>query len=187
MPAFGLEFSQSENIAFLQKKQLPHAIGNGTTTRSPRLGLPTAPPTSTTSPMNSWPRMSPFTMPGTKRAARRHVLEPRRHDRAAPPRRIAQRERTEMQQLLAAHRAPHQLLARGFARELDFAFRRERQVFSPLPERVHLFARPRDGDGLFHHQGLGNVCFRGLLVYANAKRVEHRVADGTVLVQDPAA
>ena len=66
MPAFGLEFSQSENIAFWQKKQLPQAIGNGTTTRSPRLRLITAAPSSTTSPMNSWPRMSPFTIPGTK-------------------------------------------------------------------------------------------------------------------------
>ena len=33
--AFGLEFSHSEYIFFWQKKQLPQAIGNGTTTRSP--------------------------------------------------------------------------------------------------------------------------------------------------------
>ena len=42
-----------------QKKQPPHAIGNGTTTRSPRRRFVTPAPTSTTSPMNSWPRMSP--------------------------------------------------------------------------------------------------------------------------------
>ena len=49
-----------------------------------------------------------------------------------------------MHQLLGAHRAPGELLARGLSRELDFPFRRERQVFAALPERVHLFARPRD-------------------------------------------
>src|SRR3954447_22491240 len=64
--AFGLEFSHSENAWAWQARQLPHAIGKGTTTRSPtdRFGTPL--PTSTTSPMNSWPRMSPFSIDGTK-------------------------------------------------------------------------------------------------------------------------
>src|ERR1044072_8895442 len=64
--ALGLEFSHNENISFSQKKQLPHEIGNGTTTRSPLLRLVTAEPTSTTSPMNSCPSTSPRIMPGTK-------------------------------------------------------------------------------------------------------------------------
>ena len=33
--AFGLEFSQSENSPLRHSAQAPHAIGNGTTTRSP--------------------------------------------------------------------------------------------------------------------------------------------------------
>ena len=37
---------------------------NGTTTRWPTLSFAIAVPTSTTSPMNSWPRMSPSFMPG---------------------------------------------------------------------------------------------------------------------------
>ena len=60
------EFSHSEYISRWQKKQLPQAMGKGTTTRSPRWRSFTAEPVSTTSPMNSWPRMSPFTIPGTK-------------------------------------------------------------------------------------------------------------------------
>ena len=48
------------------KKQFPHAIGNGTTTRSPGLRFFTAGPTSTTSPMNSCPRMSPLSIVGIK-------------------------------------------------------------------------------------------------------------------------
>src|SRR5262245_19062124 len=44
--AFGLEFSHSENISRLQKKQCPHEIGNGTTTRSPGLRFFTPWPTS---------------------------------------------------------------------------------------------------------------------------------------------
>jgi hypothetical protein len=44
--------------------QFPHAIGNGTTTRSPTLMFETSRPVSTTSPMNSWPRMSPFFIVG---------------------------------------------------------------------------------------------------------------------------
>src|SRR5918997_1143980 len=66
MWAFGFEFSQSENIPFWQEKHLPQAMGNGTTTRSPFWTFFTALPVSTTSPMNSWPRMSPDSMVGTK-------------------------------------------------------------------------------------------------------------------------
>src|SRR3954469_7208495 len=47
-------------------KQLPHAIGNGTTTRSPFFRFFTPRPTSTTSPMNSCPSMSPLSIVGTK-------------------------------------------------------------------------------------------------------------------------
>ena len=64
MPALGLEFSQTEKNPALQELQPPQAIGNGTTTRSPICRLPTPEPSSTTSPMNSWPRMSPFSMAG---------------------------------------------------------------------------------------------------------------------------
>ena len=64
-PALGLEFSQTEYIPFWQAEQTPQAIGKGTTTRSPTLRLLTWGPTSTTSPMNSWPRMSPGIMAGT--------------------------------------------------------------------------------------------------------------------------
>lgn len=66
IPALGLELSQQLNSPRLQKKQFPHEMGNGTTTRSPTRsrsrGMPE--PTSTTSPMNSWPRMSPFRIVG---------------------------------------------------------------------------------------------------------------------------
>src|SRR5215212_7474480 len=63
--AFGFVFSQSEYISFWQAEQTPHAMGKGTTTRSPTLRFLTWGPTSTTSPMNSWPRMSPGIMAGT--------------------------------------------------------------------------------------------------------------------------
>src|SRR5215212_7019338 len=63
--AFGFVFSQSEYISFWQAEQTPHAMGKGTTTRSPALSVLTWGPTSTTSPMNSWPRMSPGIMAGT--------------------------------------------------------------------------------------------------------------------------
>ena len=62
--AFGFELSQSDHSSSLQKKQRPHAIVNGTTTRSPTRRLVLPRPTSTTSPMNSWPRMSPFCIVG---------------------------------------------------------------------------------------------------------------------------
>src|SRR3954471_23454057 len=64
--AFGFVFSQSENICRWQKKQLPHDIGNETTTRSPTFRFLTSGPTSTISPMNSWPSMSPFSIVGMK-------------------------------------------------------------------------------------------------------------------------
>ena len=57
--------SQPLNCSFLQKKQLPQAMLKGTTILSPTFSLEAAVvPTSTTSPMNSWPRMSPECMPG---------------------------------------------------------------------------------------------------------------------------
>ena len=64
--AFGFEFSHSENMPSRQKKQFPQEIGNGTTTRSPTFKFFTSGPTSTTSPMNSCPTMSPFCMLGIK-------------------------------------------------------------------------------------------------------------------------
>jgi hypothetical protein len=64
IPALGLEFSHSEYRPATQELQAPQAIGNGTTTRSPDTRLVTPAPTSTTSPMNSWPRMSPLSMVG---------------------------------------------------------------------------------------------------------------------------
>jgi hypothetical protein len=64
MCALGFEFSHSEVAPAWHAPQLPQAIGNGTTTRSPTLRLLTPRPTSTTSPMNSWPRMSPGSISG---------------------------------------------------------------------------------------------------------------------------
>src|SRR4051812_46091486 len=66
--AFGFELSQHDQSCFLQNQQFPHAIVNGTITRSPFLSLArsTPGPTSSTIPMNSCPRMSPFCMPGMK-------------------------------------------------------------------------------------------------------------------------
>jgi hypothetical protein len=65
--ALGFEFSHNEYRPRWQLRQAPQAIGKGTTTLSPTDSLCAAPgPTSTTSPMNSWPRMSPFSMVGTK-------------------------------------------------------------------------------------------------------------------------
>src|SRR5215207_5195524 len=64
--AFGLVRSQSDHRLFLQKKQSPQEIVNGTTTRSPIFSLVFADPTSTTSPMNSWPSTSPDFMVGMK-------------------------------------------------------------------------------------------------------------------------
>ena len=52
---------------FLQKRHSPQKIRQDTTTRSPTSTLWTLDPTSSTRPMNSWPRMSPFFIPGCTR------------------------------------------------------------------------------------------------------------------------
>src|SRR3712207_2670302 len=57
-PAFGLALSQAEVIPNEQFQPHPQAMGNGMITRSPILNCFTSAPTSTTSPMNSWPIMS---------------------------------------------------------------------------------------------------------------------------------
>src|SRR6476646_4135479 len=57
--ALGFVFSQREYISRSHCEQCPHAIGNGTTTRSPTRRCCTPLSTSTTSPMNSWPITSP--------------------------------------------------------------------------------------------------------------------------------
>src|SRR5688500_4192353 len=62
--ALGLEFSHSEYMSRSHCAQCPQAIGKGTTTRSPTARLWTPVPTSTISPMNSCPRMSPRFMVG---------------------------------------------------------------------------------------------------------------------------
>jgi hypothetical protein len=61
MSAFsaGLELSQAEYCCFSQKKHWPQAMTKGTTTRWPFCRVEPG-PVSTTSPMNSWPRMSPL-------------------------------------------------------------------------------------------------------------------------------
>jgi hypothetical protein len=64
MTGLGLELSQRENWPFLQWKQSPQLMTEGTTTRSPGMRFFTLLPTSTTSPMNSWPRMSPLSTEG---------------------------------------------------------------------------------------------------------------------------
>jgi hypothetical protein len=53
----------AENCCFEQKKHEPHEMVNGITTRWPFVSVDLA-PTSTTSPIFSWPRMSPARMPG---------------------------------------------------------------------------------------------------------------------------
>src|SRR3712207_4963610 len=69
-PMYGLVFvlSQQLNSCRLQKKHSPHAIGNGTTTRSPTLTLlwSTSGPTSSTTPIGSWPSTSPGFMKDRK-------------------------------------------------------------------------------------------------------------------------
>ena len=64
--ALGLLVSHSEYRRLSQKKQWPQEIVNGTTTRSPFFRLRTSLPTSTTSPMNSWPSTSPGSMAGIR-------------------------------------------------------------------------------------------------------------------------
>src|SRR5919112_353038 len=65
-PELGFEFSHAAQRSFLHDQQLPQAIGKGTTTRSPTCRFETPLPVSTTSPMNSWPRMSPCSIVGMK-------------------------------------------------------------------------------------------------------------------------
>ena len=59
-----LPFSHSENSPCSQYQQRPHAITEQTTTRSPTWWRRTSGPTSTISPMNSWPITSPARMKG---------------------------------------------------------------------------------------------------------------------------
>src|SRR5690349_16811256 len=64
--ALGFELSHTDVMPALHGPQTPHAMGKGTTTRSPTFRFFTVFPTSTTSPMNSWPMMSPGSMNGRK-------------------------------------------------------------------------------------------------------------------------
>ena len=64
MPGFGLPLSQREYSSCLQYQQLPQAMKEFTTTRSPTARSRTPLPTSTTSPMNSWPSTSPACIAG---------------------------------------------------------------------------------------------------------------------------
>src|ERR1700744_267267 len=61
---FGLEFAQPDTKPRRHGSHDPHAIVNGTITRSPGRRFATAGPTSTTRPINSWPRMSPSFIDG---------------------------------------------------------------------------------------------------------------------------
>jgi hypothetical protein len=61
---FGCVLSQSEKSWFRQNQHWPQTMNEGTTTRSPTLTFLTSGPVSTTSPMNSWPMMSPGFMVG---------------------------------------------------------------------------------------------------------------------------
>ena len=64
---FLFERSQTEKLPRLHWSHSPQKIVNGITTRSPTLSdFLACGPTSTTSPMNSWPTMSPDCMPGMK-------------------------------------------------------------------------------------------------------------------------
>ena len=62
--ALGLVRSQAENMPRWQNQHCPQLIVKGTTTLSPILRLVTSEPSSTTSPMFSWPRMSPLSIVG---------------------------------------------------------------------------------------------------------------------------
>ncbi len=48
------------------KKQRPQAMLNGTTTRSPRFSVLTSRPASSTTPVNSWPKVQPTRVSGTQ-------------------------------------------------------------------------------------------------------------------------
>ena len=58
--------SQTEKLPRRHCSHSPQQMVNGTTTRSPTFSALFSEPTSTTSPMNSWPMMSPDSMPGMK-------------------------------------------------------------------------------------------------------------------------
>src|SRR4029079_4917271 len=64
MLALGVLLSQSEVRRSRQKKQSPHAMAKGTTTRSPATRVRHPGPTASTSPMNSCPSTSPDSMVG---------------------------------------------------------------------------------------------------------------------------
>jgi hypothetical protein len=64
MAGLVLPFSQRENRPFSQNQNLPQAITEQTTTRSPTEWFCTPEPTSTTSPRNSWPMTSPARIVG---------------------------------------------------------------------------------------------------------------------------
>ena len=62
--ALGLTLWQLEYSPRAQKKQEPQKMLNGTITRSPRLRFCTDEPTSSTTPMNSWPKVMPTRVSG---------------------------------------------------------------------------------------------------------------------------
>ena len=59
IPGFGLPLSHSEYSSLRQYQHLPQLMNEQTTTRSPTRCFVTAGPTSTISPMNSWPSTAP--------------------------------------------------------------------------------------------------------------------------------
>ena len=63
----GWSCRSSEDSSLLTVPARPHAMGTGTTTRSPTFELAHVRPTSTTSPMNSWPSTSPAASSGRSR------------------------------------------------------------------------------------------------------------------------
>jgi len=66
MLALGFVFSQFPVSPREQKKQVPHAMLKGTTTRSPRFSDCTDDPSSSTTPANSWPNVEPTRVSGTR-------------------------------------------------------------------------------------------------------------------------
>ena len=58
--------SQTEELPRRHCGHWPQVIVNGTTIRSPTFSAALSFPTATTSPMVSWPMMSPAFMPGMK-------------------------------------------------------------------------------------------------------------------------
>src|SRR5690606_813780 len=65
MTPFGLELSHSDHRSSLQYAHSPQPMTDTTTTRSPTDSCCTPAPISTTSPINSWPIMSPARIVGT--------------------------------------------------------------------------------------------------------------------------